>query len=54
MFITNKRIAPPEVVDFDKNCIMVVSKFKLLGVTIDDKLNFHSYVANTCLEMNFM
>ena len=52
MFITNKRIAPPDFVDFDNNRIMVVSKFKLLGVTIDDKLNFHSHVANTCLSIN--
>jgi ribonuclease HII len=40
MFITNKRESPPSYIMVDSAKIEVVSKFKLLGVTIDSKLSF--------------
>jgi hypothetical protein len=44
MFVSNKRIKPPkEIMLNDGNrshTVTVVSKFKLLGVTLDDKLKF--------------
>ena len=52
MIITNKRLIKPEFIEFDNIKIKVVSSFKLLGVLIDDKLNFQSYVAQQCLNIN--
>lgn len=45
MFITNKRIKNniPKEIKIDKCTVKVVSSFKLLGVTIDDKLTFQQY-----------
>ena len=40
MFITNKRESLPSYIMVDITKIEVVSKFKLLGVTIDSKLSF--------------
>ena len=52
MFVTRRRIAlPTEVICVDF-IIKVVEKFKLLGVTIDDKLNFARHVSNTCIIIN--
>ena len=45
MFITNKRINTPSFIKFDGVKVEVVSQFKLLGVLIDNKLNFNAYVA---------
>ena len=42
----------PEFIELDNIKIEVVSSFKLLGVLIDDKLNFQSYVAQQCLNIN--
>ena len=46
MVITNKCIKIPETFilnDFEIKC---VDKFKWLGVTIDNKLNFNKHVSN--------
>ena len=40
MFITNKRISLPKTIVIEDSKIEVLQKFKLLGVTIDSKLNF--------------
>jgi hypothetical protein len=45
MVVTNKRINKPELLHFDGTDISVVDSFKLLGVTIDNKLNFLEHVA---------
>jgi hypothetical protein len=54
MFITNKRIKQklPNVIDIDGNQIEVVETFKLLGVTIDNKLNFNKYSCDLRLVIN--
>ena len=45
MFITSRRkICLPANIEVDGNFIEVVDKFKLLGVTIDNRLNFLQYV----------
>jgi hypothetical protein len=43
IFVTNKRIKMPELLNFDNITIKVVDRFKLLGVTIDSNLNFLAY-----------
>ena len=42
MFVTNKRLGKktPTVIPIDNSQVKVVENFKLLGVTIDNKLNF--------------
>ena len=52
MFITNKRVKTPAFVEFDSIKVEVVEKFRLLGVLIDNKLNFNAYVAQQCLAIN--
>ena len=42
MFIKNKRFSYPKSIEIDGNMIQIVDSFKLLGVTIDCKLNFIS------------
>ena len=44
MFVTNKRINPAKEIDIDDGItVKVVDQFKLLGVTIDNKLNCETY-----------
>ena len=46
MFVTNKQnIIIPEFIEINGNQIKVVSEFKLLGIIIDNKLNF---IKKTC------
>ena len=54
MFITNKRIKQnlPKVIDIDGNQVKVVDTFKLLGITIDNKLNFNKYSCDLRLIIN--
>ncbi len=44
MFITNKRVQLPVSIDIGNKNIEVVSSFKLLGIEIDNKLNFSKYI----------
>ena len=55
MFVTNKRVKIPKEIrvgtKFENNKIVdinvsVVTSFKLLGVTLDNKLNFSEYCSN--------
>jgi len=45
MFVTSKRIkAPPKEIEITAGIsVKVLEQFKLLGVTIDNKLNFETY-----------
>lgn len=52
MFVTNKQITLPPVIEFNNSQIEVVSSFKLLGVTINNKLNFAKYVGDVKKEAN--
>ena len=52
MFITNKRVLLPTHIELNGFKIDSVEKFKLLGITIDNKLNFKSHVASLCLIIN--
>ena len=46
MFVTNKQnITIPEFIEINDNQVKVVNEFKLLGIIIDNKLNF---IKNTC------
>ena len=44
MVITNKRISIPAYFYMKGIEIQCVSEFKLLGITIDNKLNFNAHV----------
>ena len=46
MFCTNKRIKLPKEIIVDGVKVQVVESFKLLGVTIDNKLNFLQHASN--------
>ena len=46
MIITKRRISMPESLRFNGSEIGLVNSFKLLGVTIDNKLNFLEHVSN--------
>ena len=48
MIITRKRIEIPKHILFNKIEIEVVDNFKLLGVTLDNKLTFSKYISITC------
>ena len=52
MFVTNKRLKLPTTISLNGKIIEVVQSFRLLGVTIDNKLSFSSYVANVCKMVN--
>jgi hypothetical protein len=45
MFVTNKRIMPPKEIDMNGSAVAVVSSFKLLGVTLDNKLKFDTFTS---------
>jgi hypothetical protein len=46
MFVTSKRIKAPKVIEITTGVsVKVVEQFKLLGVTIDNKLNFETYAS---------
>jgi len=46
MFVITKRVTAPVAIEIDGKQVQVVEKFKLLGVTIDNKLNFSDYASN--------
>ena len=46
MFITTKQIIKPSMIQIDSGTIEIVETFKLLGVTIDSRLNFVNHVNN--------
>ena len=52
MFITNKRLLTPAFIDYDGIRLHAVAQFKLLGVIIDNKLDFQAFAAQTCLTIN--
>ena len=52
MFITNRRVILPTAISFNKEKIEVVSKFKLLGITLDYRLNFLDFVSGLSLVIN--
>ena len=52
MFIANSRAALPPTVSLNNVDVLVVKEFKLLGVTLDHKLNFDKHVAIMCRQIN--
>lgn len=52
MFITNKHAKLPDSIQIDDQKIQRVKTFKLLGVTIDDKLTFKAFVDQQRLAIN--
>ena len=52
MFITNSRITLPTSVVLNDVTVSVVTEFKLLGVTLDNKLNFNKHIAIMCRQIN--
>ena len=53
MFITNKRVKIPESLILEGVKIEVVTKFRLLGVTLDSKLEFGSHVSEIRKLINY-
>ena len=47
MFITNQRFKHPVTIELLNIKVQVVKTFKLVGVSIDDKLNFSEFVHQT-------
>ena len=45
MYITNKRVVIPKSILINNQKINVVDKFRLLGVLVDNKIKFDTYVA---------
>ncbi len=45
MFVTNQRIKPPKEIQLNESTIEVVTTFKLLGITIDNKLTFNKFTS---------
>ena len=43
MFITNKRVKLPKTININGSEIQVVSSFKILGIIVENKLNFLEY-----------
>jgi hypothetical protein len=52
MFITNKRVVVPDFLEIEDAKICTTKKFKLLGIHLDDKLQFIDHAANVCLSVN--
>ena len=54
MFVTNKRVGKqiPNEISIENCQVKVVDNFKLLGVTIDNKLNFDKYSRDLRLSVN--
>ena len=52
MFVTNKRIKTPKSILLGDQSIEVVDTFKLLGIAIDNKLNFLKHVAKLRRSIN--
>ena len=52
MFITNKRVVVPDFLEIEDAKICTTKKFKLLGIHLDDKLQFIDHLANVCLSVN--
>jgi len=52
MFITNSLVSLPPSVVLNDGVVSVVNEFKLLGVTLDNKLNFNKNIAIMCRWIN--
>ena len=52
MFVTTKRVTLPEEIQIGSQIVKVVKTFKLLGIEIDNKLNFRKHISNTCKSIN--
>ena len=52
MVITNKRIKIPKFLTIAGTQVEIVDKFRLLGVTIDSKLNFETHVSELKRQIN--
>ena len=51
MYITNKRSVKPKTFKFLDISIEAIEHFKLLGITIDNKLSFTQHVSNVRKEI---
>ena len=52
MVITNKRTKIPDSLIIKGHNIKLVNEFRLLGVFLDNKLNFNTHVSRLCLSIN--
>ena len=54
MFVHNiyNKIIKPETIQFEKNLIKITDSVKLLGMFIDEKLNFETHVTNLSKSVN--
>lgn len=46
MFFTNQMVDLPNILVIENNAVEVVNEFKLLGITIDNRLNFKKHIEN--------
>jgi hypothetical protein len=52
MIVTNKRLVTPKFIEFESIKIELVTQFKLLGVILDNKLNFIQHIGLQCTSIN--
>ena len=52
MFISSRRVIYPKTIMIDNKSVDVVDSFRLLGVVIDNKLNFSQHVSTVCKQIN--
>ena len=52
MIVTRRRIVIPKTISINNVDIEVVDSFKLLGITIDNKMNFSKHVSMVCGRVN--
>ena len=52
MFVTKRRVLLPSILSINGYDITSVDTFKLLGVTVDNKLQFRAHCANVCRAIN--
>ena len=52
MILTNKHVETPAEIKLENNLVEVVSSFKLLGVFIDNKLQFNEFTQNLIKNVN--
>ena len=46
MFITNKRVKLPSEIEVNGNLVKTVANFKLIGINLDNKLNFSTHCSD--------
>jgi len=52
MVLSKNKIRLPKFIEIDDHKVKFVIDFKLLGITIDDRLNFRKHISNIIKKVN--